>query len=73
MPEIILIHDAARLFVSDTLIARAIAAAKSYGAAIPGVTLSDTIKEIDAEGFVTATPPRAGCAQCRHRKRSVSI
>lgn len=57
-PEIILIHDAARLFVSDTLITSAVAAAKSYGAAVPGATVSDTIKEIDAEGFVTATPLR---------------
>lgn len=57
-PNIVLIHDAARLFVSDTLIRRAIAAAKTHGAAIPGVTLFDTIKEIDSEGFVTATPPR---------------
>jgi 2-C-methyl-D-erythritol 4-phosphate cytidylyltransferase / 2-C-methyl-D-erythritol 2,4-cyclodiphosphate synthase len=59
MPEIVLIHDAARLFVSDTLVERAITAAKTQGAAIPGVPLSDTIKEIDSEGFVTATPPRA--------------
>ena len=58
-PKIVLIHDAARLFVSDTLVDLAIAAAKTYGAAIPGVTLSDTIKETDAKGFVTSTPPRA--------------
>ena len=58
-PKIVLIHDAARLFVSDTLVDLAITAAKTYGAAIPGVTLSDTIKEIGAKGFVTATPPRA--------------
>ena len=57
--KIVLIHDAARLFVSDTLVDLAIAAAKTYGAAIPGVTLSDTIKETDAKGFVTSTPPRA--------------
>jgi 2-C-methyl-D-erythritol 4-phosphate cytidylyltransferase/2-C-methyl-D-erythritol 2,4-cyclodiphosphate synthase len=59
LAEIVLIHDVARLFVSDTLVERAIAAVKTHGAAIPGVKLSDTIKEIDAEGFVTATPPRA--------------
>lgn len=59
LPEIVLIQDAARLFVSVTLVERAIASAKTHGAAIPGVKLSDTIKEIDAEGFVTATPPRA--------------
>ena len=58
-PKIVLIHDAARLFVSDTLVDLAITAAKTYGAAIPGVTLSDTIKEIGAKGFVTATTPRA--------------
>jgi len=58
-PKIVLIHDAARLFISDTLVDLAITAAKTYGAAIPGVTLSDTIKEIGAKGFVTATPPRA--------------
>jgi 2-C-methyl-D-erythritol 4-phosphate cytidylyltransferase / 2-C-methyl-D-erythritol 2,4-cyclodiphosphate synthase len=58
-PAIVLIHDAARLFVSDTLIRRAVAAAKAYGAAIPGVELTDTIKEIDAEARVIATAPRA--------------
>jgi 2-C-methyl-D-erythritol 4-phosphate cytidylyltransferase / 2-C-methyl-D-erythritol 2,4-cyclodiphosphate synthase len=57
--EIVLIHDAARLFVSDTLVSRAVAAAKAHGAAVPGAIVSDTIKEIDADGFVTATPPRA--------------
>jgi 2-C-methyl-D-erythritol 4-phosphate cytidylyltransferase / 2-C-methyl-D-erythritol 2,4-cyclodiphosphate synthase len=57
--EIILIHDAARLFVSDTLVSRAVAAAKSYGAAVPGAIVSDTIKEIDADGFIATTPPRA--------------
>jgi 2-C-methyl-D-erythritol 4-phosphate cytidylyltransferase / 2-C-methyl-D-erythritol 2,4-cyclodiphosphate synthase len=58
-PNIVLIHDAARLFVSDTLINDAVAAAKTSGAAIPGVTLAETIKEIDAEGNVAATLPRA--------------
>jgi 2-C-methyl-D-erythritol 4-phosphate cytidylyltransferase/2-C-methyl-D-erythritol 2,4-cyclodiphosphate synthase len=59
MPELVLIHDAARLFVSDTLVFRAAAEARVHGAAIPGAVLSDTIKEIDADGFVTATPSRA--------------
>src|SRR5580704_16550921 len=43
-PNIVLIHDAARLFVSDTLINQAVAAAKTSGAAIPGVMLAETIK-----------------------------
>jgi 2-C-methyl-D-erythritol 4-phosphate cytidylyltransferase/2-C-methyl-D-erythritol 2,4-cyclodiphosphate synthase len=58
-PKIVLIHDAARLFVNAPLVERAIAAAKAHGAAIPGVELTDTIKEVDTEAFVTGTPPRA--------------
>jgi 2-C-methyl-D-erythritol 4-phosphate cytidylyltransferase/2-C-methyl-D-erythritol 2,4-cyclodiphosphate synthase len=58
-PEIVLIHDAARPFADTTLIGRAIAAAQAHGAAVPGAPLADTVKEIDAEGFVAATPERA--------------
>ncbi len=58
-PEIVLIHDAARPFADPALIARAIAAARAHGAAVPGVPLNDTVKEIDAAGFVVATPDRA--------------
>ena len=58
-PDIVLIHDGARAFPSTPLIQRAIAAAAQYGAAAPGVPLSDTIKEIDEAGLVVATPPRA--------------
>jgi 2-C-methyl-D-erythritol 4-phosphate cytidylyltransferase/2-C-methyl-D-erythritol 2,4-cyclodiphosphate synthase len=58
-PEIVLIHDAARPFVDPALIARAIAAARSHGAAVPGVPLADTVKEVDDAGLVVATPDRA--------------
>jgi 2-C-methyl-D-erythritol 4-phosphate cytidylyltransferase/2-C-methyl-D-erythritol 2,4-cyclodiphosphate synthase len=58
-PEIVLIHDAARPFTDPALIARAIAAAQAHGAAAPGVPVNDTVKEIDARGFVTGTPERA--------------
>src|ERR1700730_14076418 len=58
-PTIVLIHDAARLFVSDKLVQCAVAAAKTYGAAVPGVALTDTIKEIDTQASVIATVPRA--------------
>ena len=58
-PAIVFIHDAARPFVSGALIERAISAAKTYGAAVPGVALTDTIKQIDADGSVTETLPRA--------------
>src|ERR1700719_3259415 len=36
-PNIVLIHDAVRLFISDTLVNQAVAAAKTNGAAVPGV------------------------------------
>ena len=58
-PEIVLIHDAARPFADPALIARAVEAGRAHGAAVPGVPLNDTIKEIDASGFVTGTPERA--------------
>jgi 2-C-methyl-D-erythritol 4-phosphate cytidylyltransferase / 2-C-methyl-D-erythritol 2,4-cyclodiphosphate synthase len=57
-PNIVLIHDAARLFISDTLVNQAVAAARTNGAAVPGVRLAETIKEIDADGNVAATLPR---------------
>ena len=58
-PDIVLIHDAARPFVSQALIARAIEAASRTGAAVPSVAVTDTIKLVDADGNVEATPERA--------------
>jgi 2-C-methyl-D-erythritol 4-phosphate cytidylyltransferase / 2-C-methyl-D-erythritol 2,4-cyclodiphosphate synthase len=57
--DIVLIHDAARPFPSVGLVARAIEAAEHHGAAAPGTAMSDTIKQVDAEGQVLATPPRS--------------
>jgi 2-C-methyl-D-erythritol 4-phosphate cytidylyltransferase/2-C-methyl-D-erythritol 2,4-cyclodiphosphate synthase len=54
----VLIHDAARLFASKSLIERAIRAAIVHGAAIPGVAVTDTIKEIDADCSIASTPTR---------------
>ena len=58
-PDIILIHDAARPFPSPDLVARAVEAACAHGAAAPGMQLSDTIKQVDGDGKVLATPARA--------------
>jgi 2-C-methyl-D-erythritol 4-phosphate cytidylyltransferase/2-C-methyl-D-erythritol 2,4-cyclodiphosphate synthase len=57
-PDIVLIHDAARPFVSGALIARAIAAAQKSGAAVPGLPVTDTIKSIDANGVIDKTLDR---------------
>ena len=58
-PEVVLIHDAARPFVSAQVIHRAIDAATRTGAAIPTVSVVDTIKVVNAVGDVTDTPDRA--------------
>ncbi|MGY4308831.1 2-C-methyl-D-erythritol 4-phosphate cytidylyltransferase/2-C-methyl-D-erythritol 2,4-cyclodiphosphate synthase [Bradyrhizobium sp. USDA 4369] len=58
-PDIVLIHDAARPFVTPAVISRAIVAAGTTGAAIPVVPVTDTIKEVGAGGDITATPERA--------------
>ncbi len=58
-PDIVLIHDAARPFVSAGLISRAVDAADRAGAAIPTLPVADTIKLVDGRGNVEATPERA--------------
>ena len=58
-PDLVLIHDGARIFPSRALIARAIEAAERHGAAIPGIALVDTIKQVDASGRILASPDRA--------------
>ncbi len=58
-PELVLIHDAARPFPSRELVSRAVDAAERHGAAAPGTPISDTIKQVDADGRVLATPARA--------------
>lgn len=58
-PDIVLIHDAARAFVTAGVISRAIDAAQATGAAIPVVPVTDTVKLVDATGHIEATPDRA--------------
>src|ERR1700730_7959877 len=58
-PDVGLIPDAARPFVSAGPISRAIDAAGRTGAAIPAIAVTDTIKLIGEAGNVEATPERA--------------
>ena len=51
-PDIVLIHDGARPFVTREAIIQALEAAVESGASVPGITPTDTQKEIDAEGFI---------------------
>ena len=57
-PDIVLIHDGARPFVSPGLVARAVAAAQAHGAAVPGVAVTDTVKQVE-ETRIVASPDRA--------------
>jgi 2-C-methyl-D-erythritol 4-phosphate cytidylyltransferase/2-C-methyl-D-erythritol 2,4-cyclodiphosphate synthase len=57
-PDLVLVHDAARPFASDALITRAISAAGTSGAAVPVIAVADTVKTVDATGYVTGTIDR---------------
>jgi 2-C-methyl-D-erythritol 4-phosphate cytidylyltransferase / 2-C-methyl-D-erythritol 2,4-cyclodiphosphate synthase len=58
-PALVLIHDAARPFVSPALIDRAIGAGRRSGAAVPGIALADTVKSIDDSATVIETLDRS--------------
>jgi 2-C-methyl-D-erythritol 4-phosphate cytidylyltransferase / 2-C-methyl-D-erythritol 2,4-cyclodiphosphate synthase len=58
-PDLVLIHDAARPFVEAEVIDRAIDSAKTWGAAVPGIPVTDTIKVLDDQDMVASTPDRA--------------
>jgi len=57
-PSLVLVHDAVRPFVSRELIDRVLAVAARGAAAVPGLPLSDTVKETDTAGLVVRTVPR---------------
>lgn len=57
-PEIVLVHDAARPMASPALVALAIRTAREAGAAIPALPVTDTVKQVDANGRVLRTLAR---------------
>ena len=58
--EWVLIHDAARPFLTDELIERCFASARDVGGAVAAVPVKDTIKLVDSARLVRSTPPRDG-------------
>lgn len=56
--DIVLVHDAARPLISAEVIERCIAAAADGLSAIAAIPVTDTVKEVDEGGRVTATPDR---------------
>ena len=55
----VLIHDAARPFITDRLIVRGLAEVSQSGACVAALPARDTIKRVDADRNVLETPPRA--------------
>jgi 2-C-methyl-D-erythritol 4-phosphate cytidylyltransferase len=58
--ETVVIHDGVRPFASTGLIKKLALLAQKVGAAIPAISLKDTLKEVDGEGRVLRTLPREG-------------
>lgn len=56
--DVALVHDAARPAVAPEVIDRVIEGVRLHGAALPGLRITDTVKEADAEGRVLRTAPR---------------
>jgi len=56
---VVLVHDAVRPFATQVVVERVMEKARTGVAAIPGVAVKDTIKEIGPDGLVTRTPDRS--------------
>jgi 2-C-methyl-D-erythritol 4-phosphate cytidylyltransferase len=56
--EWVAVQDAARPIPSKALLAGVLDAAYQHGAAVPGMAVHDTIKQVDGHGLVVATPER---------------
>jgi 2-C-methyl-D-erythritol 4-phosphate cytidylyltransferase len=58
-PRIVLVHDAARPWVSERIVLRAIEKAGEFGASCPVVPTTDTLKEVDPCGLIIRHLPRS--------------
>ncbi|NMA91786.1 MAG: 2-C-methyl-D-erythritol 4-phosphate cytidylyltransferase [Firmicutes bacterium] len=56
--ELVCIHDGVRPLVSRELIASVLEMAAGHGAAIPGIAVTDTIKELNEDNTIQSTIPR---------------
>lgn len=58
--RVVLVHDAARAFTPAEVIRSVVAAVDAgAGAVIPVLPVADTVKQVDADGRVVATPDRS--------------
>ncbi len=57
---IVLVHDAARVLAPPELFTAVAEGIRSgHSAVVPGMPVVDTIKQVDADGYVVATPERS--------------
>lgn len=63
--DLILIHDGARPLLNPQLIDQVARAAREQGAAVVGVPVKDTIKQVAADQSILATPPRESLWQAQ--------
>ncbi|MGI9523841.1 MAG: bifunctional 2-C-methyl-D-erythritol 4-phosphate cytidylyltransferase/2-C-methyl-D-erythritol 2,4-cyclodiphosphate synthase [Hyphomicrobiaceae bacterium] len=59
-PEYVVIHDAARPFVTETVITQSLIAAEKTGGAIVALPVTDTLKRASADNTILATIDRSG-------------
>lgn len=57
------VHDVVRPLLNRPLFAAVLRGARQSGAAIPAVAVTDTLKRIDAKGFICETIPRESYVQ----------
>lgn len=63
--DIVLIHDAARPFVSNSVITRVIDVSGIEGAAEPCIMTADTVAEVDSSGRIVSIPLRENLRLCQ--------
>lgn len=56
--EVVLVHDAVRPFVTDTMVQKVVDGARTHGAAIVAVPLRDTVKRAAQDGTIETTLDR---------------
>jgi 2-C-methyl-D-erythritol 4-phosphate cytidylyltransferase len=56
--DVVVIHDAARPFITADVVDRSVAVAAEYGGALVAIPARDTIKQVNKEKIVISTVPR---------------
>src|SRR5690606_28391032 len=56
--NLVLVHDGVRSFVTEEQVTACYEAAVAHGASVLAVPVKDTVKQVNEQGWVTATPDR---------------